>query len=126
MNDLISRQEAIDALGEEPEVSSDDDRYDQYELGLNNQWNDDVAAIKASPSAQPITCKYWDGESNYCALNRPSAQRKGKWIYPTDINGFGRCPHCKALWDYGLISNPFFKFCPKCGNGENSYTERGT
>ena len=53
----------------------------------------------------------------------PFAQRKGKWIYPTDIKGYGRCPHCKALWDYSLISNPFFKFCPRCGNGENEFAE---
>lgn len=58
------------------------------------------------------------------AINElPSVQRRGKWIYPTDIKGYGRCPHCKALWDYSLISNPFFKFCPRCGNGENEFAE---
>lgn len=63
-------------------------------------------------------------EEVYNAIKEvPSAQRNGKWIYPTDIKGFGRCPHCKALWDYSLISNPFFKFCPRCGNGENELTE---
>ena len=52
MDDLISRQAAIDALGNEPEVWSENDQYDQYELGLNNQWNSDVDALKALPSAQ--------------------------------------------------------------------------
>ena len=50
MSDLISRQAAIDALGEEPEVWDDDNEYD---LGLRNQWKFDVDAIKALPSAQP-------------------------------------------------------------------------
>lgn len=45
----------------------------------------------------------------------PSAERRGKWIYPTDIIGFGRCGNCKALWDIGLIRNKYFKYCPRCG-----------
>ena len=65
----------------------------------------------------------WEDVCKTTANELPSAQRKGKWIYPTDIKGFGRCPHCKALWDYSLISNPFFKFCPRCGNGENEFVE---
>lgn len=52
MDDYISRKAAIDALGEEPEVRSDNDQYDQYDLGLNNQWWDDVNTIKNLPSAQ--------------------------------------------------------------------------
>jgi hypothetical protein len=50
MSDLISRQAAIDALGDEPEVWSGKD---EYELGLNNQWHYDVNALKALPSAKP-------------------------------------------------------------------------
>ncbi len=50
MNDLISRQAAIDALDEEPAVW---DEKDEYEQGLNSQWHYDVNAIKAVPSAQP-------------------------------------------------------------------------
>ena len=52
-NDLISRQQAIDALGEEPEVWTDSDA----EIAERNQWRMDVAAIKAVPSAQPETAK---------------------------------------------------------------------
>lgn len=53
MVDLIDRQAAIDALGEEPEVWVEDD----YAIGLRNQWRYDVAALKDVPSAQPvITC----------------------------------------------------------------------
>lgn len=30
--------------------------------------------ISMLPSVQPETCAYWDRESNFCALHRPSAQ----------------------------------------------------
>lgn len=70
--DLIDRKAAIEALGEEPEVWSGKDEYEQ---GLNNQWHYDVNAIKALPSAQPeiIRCKeckfydhFWNGD--WCSL----------------------------------------------------------
>lgn len=52
-NDLISRQEAIDALGEEPLVWNNDD---DYEIACRNQWRYDVAAIKAvQPKTHNIT-----------------------------------------------------------------------
>ena len=40
---------------------------------------------------------------------------RGEWIKPTDVMGFGRCSNCNALWDYSLIDNPFFNYCPNCG-----------
>lgn len=33
-----------------------------------------VMALGAVTSAQSETCAYWDRESNFCALHRPSAQ----------------------------------------------------
>lgn len=50
MDDLISRQAAIDALGERPIVWTDDD---QYTLGERNQYDIDRLAIETLPSAQP-------------------------------------------------------------------------
>ena len=50
-DDNISRQAAIEALGEEPEVWSG---RDEYEQGLNNQWHYDRNAIKAVPSVDAI------------------------------------------------------------------------
>lgn len=51
--DCISRQAAIDALGEKPLAWTEG----EYELGLQNQWQSDVDALKALPSAQPVlTC----------------------------------------------------------------------
>ena len=53
--DLISRQAAIDALGEKPLAWTEG----EYELGLQNQWQSDVDALNDLPSAQPeiIRCK---------------------------------------------------------------------
>ena len=64
-DDTISRQAAIDALGEEPLVWHEDDA---GEVAERNQWRRDVAAIKALPSAQPDVsdtnvgkiCEYYD------------------------------------------------------------------
>lgn len=47
--DLISRQAAIDALGEKPLAWTEG----EYELGLQNQWQSDVDALNGLPSAQP-------------------------------------------------------------------------
>ena len=48
-NDLISRQEAIDAIGEKPLAWVQS----EYEEGLQTQWESDIEAIKALPPAQP-------------------------------------------------------------------------
>lgn len=52
--DTISRQTAIEALGEKPLAWRDG----EYELGLQNQWESDVEAIKELPSAQPELPSY--------------------------------------------------------------------
>lgn len=42
-----------------------------------------VEQLKQLPSAEQKTCEYWDDESNYCALNRPTAEperKTGKWL----------------------------------------------
>lgn len=59
----------------------------------------------------------WDTAVEYIK-NAPTIKpehKKGKWIYPSGIVGFGRCSECKALWDYLLITNRFFRHCPRCG-----------
>ena len=60
MSDLISRQAAIDALGDMVMNWTDSD----YELGQLNQWKADRKAIIDLPSAQPEVvyckkCKHW-------------------------------------------------------------------
>lgn len=58
-DDLISRQAAIEALGEEPEVWTGKDEYAQ---GLNNQWHYDKNAIKALPSVDAVPVTWIEGE----------------------------------------------------------------
>ena len=68
MSDLISRQAAIDALGEEPPVWCDTDG----EIAEREQWRCDVAAIMAVPSVEPTTgelvrckdCDWWEKSDN--------------------------------------------------------------
>ena len=70
MDDLISRQAAIDALGEKPLAWTEG----EYELGLQNQWQSDVDALNGLPSAQPDIiqcrnckfCKFASGDSRIC------------------------------------------------------------
>lgn len=103
--DTISKQAAIDALGEAPEVWTDSPE----EFEALNQWEMDVAAIKAVPSIQPKT---------------------GRWIkatgmMPPEFHGHHCCSECG---NFANMEPPFgnreelSKFCPNCGakmeNGE--------
>ena len=47
--ELISRQAAINALGDKPLAWTEG----EYEIGLQNQWQSDVDALKELPSVQP-------------------------------------------------------------------------
>ena len=74
MNDMISRQAAINALGEAPEVWTDSPE----EFAALSQWEMDVTAIEALPSADAVEvvrckdCKHshmtYDGSCKYCDL----------------------------------------------------------
>ena len=97
-DDLISRAEAIEALGEEPLVWCDED----YEIAERDQWRADIEAIKSVPSAE-----------------RP----RGRWHYsdgkPATIGqSFG------VICDQrGAESEYCTNFCPNCGakmDGERS------
>ena len=68
MSDLISRQAAIDALGERPLVW--DEHTDEYELGQRNQYDSDRAAIEALPPALrwiPVTERLPDEDASVLA-----------------------------------------------------------
>lgn len=125
MDDMISRQAAINALGEEPPVWYDG----EDELAERNQWRRDVAAIKALPSAQPVNIAKLQPNCNQVAsdcisraaaieimrkakdkseahrmlLQLPSAQperKNGKWIERNPRNS----PDCRLIE------------CSECGN----------
>ena len=121
MHDLISRQAAIDALGEKPLAWTEGEQ----ELGLQNQWQSDVDALNDLPSAQPeYTEQDMREEFNAgYACGMASAQSKrGRWIYGEDeygIDGY-HCDKCGFFvpWDYAHKFINYiedYNFCPSCG-----------
>ena len=90
MSDLIDRQAAID------------------EIKALYEWHDTVTEdrtidhLKRLPSTkQPRTCEFWDDESNFCALHRPSAQRK-----VLKYTGESICLHCQTVNCDGCMYEP--------------------
>lgn len=86
---FISREAAIDALGERPLVW--DEWADEYSLGQRNQYDADKSAIEALPSAPP-------------------ERKKGKWID-------GKCDQCGEHAPYWAMASTYHlsNFCPNCG-----------
>ena len=100
--DLISRQDAIDALGEEPPVWYDGDD----EIAERNQWRRDKAAIESLPSAEPKT-----GE--WVMLERVENVHDIYGVPTWGVNYM--CDKCGFITT--AIQDHFsqYKFCPNCG-----------
>ena len=93
MDDYISRQAAIEALDEEPDVWSDDG----YSYGLRDQWRYDKSAIEAVQSA--------DVRENV----------HGNWVgIDDDPCETFECDRCGFVLD-DWIQGAFYNFCPNCG-----------
>ena len=128
MDDLISRQAAIDAMGERPLAWTGED----YELGCRNQYDTDRLAIETVPSAQPELCesiedilKYLDdvlhpivsqehwnvySELHDMISSLPSAQPKtGKWIEEDEYGDLLVCSEC------GFANEYKDNYCSNCG-----------
>lgn len=95
VEDCISRQAAIDALGEKPLVWDD---FSDFDLGKAAQWSDDVDAIKELPSAQP-------------------QRMKGKWLRnESDLSWWFECSKCGESPLYNPYADEVLtSFCPWCG-----------
>ncbi len=110
MDDLISRQAALrtDCFGDGHEGLRAFHVYEDYKKMRDY--------IEALPSVQPEqTCEYWDGESKFCALCRPSAQpqrKTGKWI--VHKSGWV-CSECNEFVVSAIMGYPRYNFCPMCG-----------
>lgn len=99
MDDLISRQAAIDALHEyktEPNISDDESEIKGYNDGIDLA----VSVLSTLPFAQP-------------------EQKKGKWI---NDKGLYKCSECNELWVHwwAIVMEPVrmykeMKYCPNCG-----------
>jgi hypothetical protein len=122
MSDLIDRQAAIDAIGEQPLVWDDDDDFTQ---GKATQWEYDIDAIKALPSVQPYsldewcdTCKEYDHEKHCCPrYNRVirdamKMRKRGKWVQISPA-GIYECSVCGQNVMTGDIE--VYSFCHGCG-----------
>lgn len=112
MSDLISRQYAIDALGERPMVWVESD----YELGARNQYDADVLALETVPPAQPDT-SYSDGYADGYKQGLKDAQperKRGKWKpYRCDMYECSECGYIYTeLTDRHRCGA---NFCPHCG-----------
>ena len=90
--DLISRQDAIDALGEEPDIWNDTEE----EWAYRNAWVEHISAIKSLPSAEPKTGKWVE------------AVKDGVLSY-TDV--YAMCDQCHKVKFNGWGMN----YCPNCG-----------
>ena len=102
MSDLIRREDAIDALGEEPPVWYDGDD----EIAERNQWRRDKAAIESLPSAEPKT-----GE--WVMLERVENVHDIYGVPTWGVNYM--CDKCGFITT--AIQDHFsqYKFCPNCG-----------
>jgi len=94
---LIDADEALKALGEAPLVWNE--YTDEYELGQQKQWEQDVEAIKALPTieAEPV--------------------RHGWWAYPFKKNDFVwcECSVCGAVFEICGGRPIDYNYCPECG-----------
>ena len=72
-------------------------------------------SIKQLPPAQQETCEYWDDESNYCTLYRPSAQserKRGKWMHDgSNWKNRWVCSECGRK----IFDEPT-NYCEMCGS----------
>lgn len=151
MDDLISREQAIDALDTLAESYADDTE-DDYFTGCYSGVNRSIDAIKALPTAQPEPCedavsrleivrnlhkyfkegfeqdKWWNsGHVIHAIMDAPSAtpkQRTGKWIFTKDY--YWICSECgkNPTRGVGYVqgSSELFPHCPYCGS-RNEVTE---
>ena len=120
MDDLISRQAAIDALGERPMVWVESD----YELGARNQYDADVLALETVPSAQPeitpeAAIEYlqtigWMQEHDRVLSEYAQPMRKrGKWkMLPS---GNALCSECGYMQVHAWDAESWDNYCHHCG-----------
>lgn len=97
MSDLISRQAALDALGEDPclRLPFVDEWADEYFLGLIRQYNNDKDAIMSVPTIEP---------------------KKGKWkIGEKDFGGYFDIECTACGWGIRSTGEPPWDYCPNCG-----------
>lgn len=111
MNDLISREATLNALGERPMVwTSDDD----YSLGERNQYDIDRLAIETVPS-EDIDLSDFSDNLWRAAYERGKAEevRHGKWLHGQGFAGnYFDCLVCDQCKKESMAKT---NYCPNCG-----------
>ena len=110
MDDLISRQAAIEALGEKPLDWTEG----EYELGRQNQWEHDVDAIKAlSPVTPKPKTGHWElvqrGKSIDVCCSNCKAVRIKRYAYGYTIDQLDK-EYVKERFE-----SDDMRYCPNCG-----------
>ena len=114
MSDLISRQEAIDALMAWEEDSVWDDECLKHRG--EPYWVAPSDVIERLPSAQPdlsgYSDKLWKAAYERGKAEALAERKTGRWEY-VDYRGFGNyhCSACRTI----CICNGDYDFCPNCG-----------
>lgn len=144
MTDYIKRQDAIEALGEEPYVWSDTDT----EIAEHAQWVSDVKAIEAVPSADVVElevspvcykcdgkthgirtekCLWLNGDNSKCIeqahkllhlAERGERYEQIHYGYILQKHGKweqGYCSECGYNWGKDAPIANVPNFCPNCG-----------
>jgi len=99
--DCISRRSAIEAIGDEPIVRSEDG----YNLGKNIQWKKDLDAIYSLPSVKNNVISrnegYWIIREETTSIKRGISR---KWI---------ECSECGGLFSVSRLND---NYCSRCGS----------
>lgn len=94
MNDYISREKAIDALGERPMTRTDSD----YVLGSVGQYDHDRLAIERVPS------------------ENVKKNEHGYWIYHTsELFPADSTMECSVCHEHESVLLAHDNYCPNCG-----------
>lgn len=107
MDDLISREAAIDAICKACSIS--DDYVECVERRPGSTFCDEIVALRKVPSAQPErkTGK-WVGVKEYCD-HIAEREGKGHRFIPSGMNN---CVYCNQCWE---SNDRRTTYCPNCG-----------
>lgn len=106
MDDLISRQAAIEALGDMPMSWADTDA----EIQAQEDWKQHRESLLNLPTADlsEYSDKLW--KTAYERGKAEAHPKKGKWVPLTD--GWAVCSVCEHLERAAGLK---WRFCPNCG-----------
>ena len=128
-DNLISRQDAIDSFGDEPEVWNDTEE----EWAYRNAWVEHISAIKSLPSADAVSrddlIKAYEKGLQAQVVDLTESRPTGEWIKTEHcLNDTGcrrwieiECPFCGERPTYEFLEN--MNYCPNCGSKMKGGTE---